>query len=421
LKVLRAIKKKRYILYSGAVRAGKSLLLAHVAIRICIENPGCVGMLGSLTTPQLTDVIFRVFMQELEIYQTALDKAGIPITLAKVKQSKGDMKANFWNGSTVMFKACDDELKLRGLTLDFAGLDEPIDMDETIFKQLIYRISGTGKLKSGNPFILLTTNPGPQSHWIYKRFFKTYIDNPNYYKVETTTYDNVLLPRYEEFINEAKEGDEDWVRRFLDGTWEAFAGQVYKEFNPKKCVGEYVDDKGKPFIKNFDYIDAGVDLGFRNPSCILTIAIRDKEVYVLDEYYQKEKPTHYVASELEARHKRFKYKKAWCDPSDPDFIFQAKDLKVPADKGDRDKTFGIGKIKSIIKKDHLHIDKRCVNLIREFQVYQYKKDKIGENVVEVPAKLDDHSLDALKYGLTAYKAFRGKSLIGWVRKDLWDF
>jgi len=282
IRTMRAVKKYRYVLYSGAVRAGKTLLLAHVAIQTCVDNPGCIGMLGSLTTPQLTDVVFKVFQQELEFYQKALDTAGIPITLARIKYSKGDMKAIFWNGSEIWFKPCDEEEKLRGMTLDFVGLDEPIEIAETIFAQLTLRISGTGNLKTKNPFIILTTNPGSQSHWIYRRFFNT--NNPDYHVIETTTYDNVLLPRYEDYIAEAKNsGDEDWVRRFLDGTWEAFAGQIYKEFNPDVHIGDYKDLT----IDFFDYITAGVDWGFTNPSVILTIGVRGKDAFVIDEYYQK--------------------------------------------------------------------------------------------------------------------------------------
>ena len=141
LKVFRAVKNKRYILYSGAVRAGKTLLAAHIAITTCIENPGCQGFIGSLTTPQLTDVVFKVFQQELRYYQDVLDKNNVPIQLARMKFSKGDMKAIFWNGAEVMFKSCDKEEKIRGYTLDFAILDEPIEIDETIFKQLMQRIS----------------------------------------------------------------------------------------------------------------------------------------------------------------------------------------------------------------------------------------------------------------------------------------
>jgi len=46
--------------------------------------------------------------------------------------------------------------------------DEPVDVAEQIFTQLIGRISGTGNLK--NKFGLLTTNPGSDLHWLYKYF-----------------------------------------------------------------------------------------------------------------------------------------------------------------------------------------------------------------------------------------------------------
>jgi len=109
------------------------------------------------------------------------------------------------------------------------------------------------------------------------------------------------------------------------------------------------------------------------------------------------------------------------DPSNPDLIFQAESLHVPSEKGDRNVNSGIGKVKSMLKKVNLHIDRHCVHTIREFQSYQYAKSKPGENATEVPAKFDDHAMDALKYGLTLYKAFSGKNVVGWVKRELWDF
>jgi len=413
LEIMGAVKKFRYVLYSGAVRAGKTLLLAHVAIRTCIENPGCTGMLGSLTTPQLTDVVFRVFQQELLIYQRALDKKGIPITLAVIKHSKGDMKAVFWNGSVVMFKPCDDEMKLRGLTLDFAGLDEPIDIDVEIFKQLMNRISG-GHIKT--PFILLTTNPGSQTHWIYDYFFRKKTDE--YYTVETTTYDNVLLPEYETYIKSLEENlDEDWILRFLNGKWGAYSGQIYKHFNPDKHVGNYKN------FKDIKYYIAGVDWGIRNPSCILSIGItKDKEVIVIDEYYISGKTSAQIAQKIsDLHHEKYHYRKVYIDRSALDLIVQTTDLKVPAEKADNDVPGGIGRIKSVIRAGKLHVDKDCKNLIREMQAYRYEKDKLNKNPTENPVKQDDHAPDALRYGLTSHRSFKGKRIISWVKKESWDF
>lgn len=408
-----AVRKYRYVLYSGAVRAGKTLLLAHVAIRTCIENPGCKGLIGSLTTPQMNDVVFKVFQEELEIYQQALNAANIPVQLAVIKRSKGDMKAEFWNGSLIMFKAFDDEMKIRGATLDFAGIDEPIDVDVDVFMQLMQRISG-GHIK--NPFIILTTNPGSQSHWIYDYFFRNKTNE--YYTIETTTYDNVLLPQYEKYIKSLEDNlDDDWIRRFLNGKWGAYSGQIYKHFNPDKHVGDYSE------YSDIQYYVAGVDWGVRNPSCILTIGItKDKDAIVKEEYYIKGHTSNQIAEKLSELHKYYNYKKVYIDRTAADVILQTSDLKVPATKADNDVAGGIGKVKSLIRNGALHIDKRCVNLIREMQAYRYEKDKMNKNPTEKPVKQDDHAPDALRYGLTDFRAFKkGYKLLGWTKQPMWDF
>jgi len=412
LEIMRIVKEKRYVLYSGAVRAGKTLLAAHVAIRICIENPGCQGFIGSLTTPQLTDVVFKVFQQELKFYQDVLDKNNIPLKLARMKYSKGDMKAIFWNGSEIMFKSCDDETKIRGYTLDFAILDEPIEIDETIFKQLMNRISG-GNID--NPFILLTTNPGSQAHWIYRYFFINATEE--YYTVETTTYDNVLLPQYKSYIESLEENlDEDWIRRFLNGKWGAYSGQIYKEFNLDRHTGSYKD------FRNIKYFVAGVDWGHRNPSCILVIGItRDREVMVVEEWYQSGMTTPLVSQKVSDFHDKYHFKKVYIDPSNPDLILQISDLGVPAEKAERNVNARIGKIKGLLKNNKIHIDTGCANLIREMPAYRYGKTKMNKNPTEEPMKFDDHSPDALGYGLTGYRGFMRDAVIGYVKRDLWDF
>jgi len=412
LETLQAVKKKRYVLYSGAVRAGKTLLAAHVAIRTCLEYPGAQGFIGSLTTPQLTDVVFKVFQQELMRYQDALDKAGIPLKLATMKYSKGDMKAKFYNDSEIVFKSCDDETKIRGYTLDFAILDEPIEIDETIFKQLFNRISG-GKIP--NPFILLTTNPGSQAHWIYKYFFRQATDE--YYTIETTTYDNVLLPQYEKYIKELEQNlDEDWILRFLNGRWGAYSGQIYKDFNYDKHVGNYKN------FKDVKYYVAGVDWGHRNPSCILVIGItQDKEIVVVKEWYESGMTTPIVARKLQELDSQYHFRKVYIDPSNPDLIVQVSDLKVSAEKADRNVDAGIGKIKGLFKNYKIHIDENCKNLIREIQAYRYEKDKMNKNPTEKPVKQDDHAPDALRYGLTGYRGFKAAPIIGYVKRKMWDF
>jgi len=412
LEIMDAVKKSRYVLYSGAVRAGKTLLAAHVAIRTCLENPGAQGFIGSLTTSQLVNVVFKVFQQELRRYQDAINKSGIDVQLAKVKLSKGDMKAQFYNGSEIIFYHCEKEEKIRGMTLDFAILDEPIEIDEKIFMQLMNRISG-GNVD--NPFILLTTNPGAQTHWIYRYFFLEATED--HYTVETTTYDNIKLPQYEKYIKDLEQNlDEDWIRRFLNGKWGAYSGQIYKNFSLDRHTGNYAN------FNDVRHFVAGVDWGNRNPSCILVLGItKDKEVMVVKEWYRKGATTPQVAKKLQEYHKIYSFKKVYIDASQPDLILQTSDLQVPAEKSERKVEAGIAKIRGLFKQNKIHIDINCINLIRELQAYRYEKDKLNKNPTETPVKQDDHAPDALRYGLTNYRGFRRGNLLGYVKRDLWDF
>ena len=412
MEVFAALKKAKFILYSGAFRAGKTLLLANIAIRTCIENPGVIGLLGSLTYPQLRDVVWTVFKQEAMLYQKALDDAKIPIKLiSKFVGSAGQMRAEFYNGSLVHFKACDDELKLRGYTLDFFGLDEPIDIDETIFTQLVGRISGNVLKK---PFGILTTNPGSEAHWIYQRFFKS--GNPQYATIKTTTYDNKLLPDYNNYIKSLLENfDDDWVKRFLNGDWGAFAGQIYKEFNPEKHVGSY--KKNKDIL----YYIAGVDFGTRNPSCILTIGVtKDKRAMIVDELYSPSTSAD-LAKEIKRLHsQKYHYRKIFIDPAALDLITQCEELKLPVEAGINKVDPGIAKVKSMLKRNLILIDKYCSHLINELPSYHYEKNKLNNNPTEKPAKMNDHAVDALRYALFSFKLWRVKIMAGWVKQALWE-
>jgi PBSX family phage terminase large subunit len=406
LDAMRAIKEYSFTVYSGAVAAGKTLLLAHAAIRTCINNPYSKGIIGSLTYTQLSNVVFTVFKEELGKYQDLLNKNNVPINLIKnISESYGKMKIEFFNGSIIYFLAMDKEEKLRGYTIDFFCLDEPIEIDEKVFDQLIARLRGKN-LK--HTYALLTTNPGAETHWIYQKFYTKHRDRGKYYHIDTNSYENVFLPKgYIE--NMEATYDEDWKRRFLDGNWGAFEGQIYKNFSEKKHV---VD--GRKYESQFKYYIAGVDFGIRNPTCILTIGVtKDKTAVVVDEYYKNEETSTKIARKIKELDKKYSYRKIFIDPSALDLITQCKELHLPAEKADNHVEPGIAKVKSMFQREQVLIDRHCRNLIRELQAYRYIKDKNNQNSPEKPMKIDDHAPDALRYGVYSFKIFK--------RKQLWDF
>lgn len=403
---MEAVREKDFTVYSGAVAAGKTLLLAHAAIRACVNTPRVKGIIGSLTYTQLSNVVFTVFKEELGKYQDILNENNIPIKIvSNIIESFGKMRVEFWNGSIIYFLAMDREEKLRGYTIDFFCLDEPIEIDEKIFDQLLARMRGRAL---EHRFALLTTNPGADTHWIFEKFYGEGRDRSKYHHVDTNTYENIFLPKgYIE--NMEASYDEDWKRRFLNGQWGAFEGQIYKNFNQKKHVRET-----KALLGEIRYFIAGVDWGITNPSCILTIGVtRDKRAIVVDEYYQAETTSTKVARHLKKLDSTYNYRKIYIDPSNPDLIAQCQELHLPADKADNHVEAGIGKVKSMFDRGQIIIDPTCNNLIRELQAYRYEKDKVNQNKAEKPMKIDDHAPDALRYGVYSFKLFK--------RKMTWDY
>jgi PBSX family phage terminase large subunit len=413
LEAMKAIREHDFVVYSGAVAAGKTLLLAHAAIRTCINNPNVKGIIGSLTYTQLSNVVFTVFKEELWKYQEILNDEGVPIKLAEnIIESFGKMRIEFWNGSIIYFLAMDREEKLRGYTIDFFCLDEPIEIDEKIFDQLIARMRGN---KLPHRFALLTTNPGAETHWIYEKFYNV-VDNKKFYHVDTNSYENVFLPKgYIE--NMEASYDEDWKRRFLDGQWGAFEGQIYKNFNPGKHVIDTSTHEGE-----IRYYLAGVDWGIQNPSCVLTLGVtKDKRVFVVDEYYQNQITSTKVARHIKELDKKYQYRKIYIDPSAADLIAQCKELHLPVEKADNRVEPGIGKVKSMLERDQIFIDRKCLNLNREMQAYRYEKDRTNQNKTEKPMKVDDHAPDALRYGVYSFKLFRRKAQWLYVRNEMEDY
>ncbi len=409
LEVMNACEKFNAILYSGAFRAGKTMLLVHVAIKTCLENPKCRGLLGALTFSSLNNVVFQLFRDELDKYQEAVDKAGIKLKLAtRILHSQSKMQVEFYNGSILYFRPCDEERKLAGYTLDFFGLDEPVDMDETIFNQLMGRISGTGNLE--NRFGILTTNPANQTHWIYRTFYEN--NDDGFIHIDTTTYDNIFLPDYDKYIARLERSwDKDWVRRYLNGTWGSFEGAIYKEFNPEIHTGEFAE-------LPTNYHLAGVDWGLRNPYAIIIAGITsDKRLIVKREEYGRNLSTHELSKKLRELHKIYHFKKIYCDPSAADLILQAYNLGLPIGEkrksgiysfADNDVNSGIARMKSLFKNNVVLIDKSCVILTKQLLGYRYDSDK------EKPIKKEDHTVDAIRYLTTDFNPFREEGFFDYV-------
>jgi phage terminase large subunit len=211
-----------------------------------------------------------------------------------------------------------------------------------------------------------------------------------------------LLPSYDRYIKRTEATwDEDWKRRYLNGIWGRFEGQIYKEFNPTKHVGEFYD---LPVA----YHILGVDWGLNTPHCLLVMGVtKNNKLVVKKEIYGKRVTTEQLSKKIASLHKDYAFKTVYIDPSAADLILQCQDRGVPTIGGYNDVPNGISKMKSIFAGKHIYIDKSCYNLIMQLQAYRYKKG------TEMPLKEDDHAPDALRYGVTNYSPYSDDTGFGW--------
>jgi len=404
--VLDAINKhnKRMILYSGAYGAGKTLLMSNIVIMECLRYPKSLWFFGAQTIPNLRDTVVRTFLEEIGLFQEQINiarsKLGEDSAALNIKLQKyfniSTMSFKFFNGSEVLFRSCDDASKFKSLNLDGFAIDEPVDIDEDVFLMLQGRIRAR---HTDRNLGIMAGNPAGRMNWVYQKFFEKPL--PDYYVVHTTTYDNTFLSA--DYITGMEQSyDEDYKRRYLYGEWGSFEGQVYKDFNYNKHVGNYRDHEVK-------YHMAGFDDGTRNPAALLVIGVdNDKNLFIKDEFYETGMVDAEKTEAIAAFDMKYNFQKVYADPSALSMIESMTNKRIRVRKANNDIDMGVSKLKSFFKNDIIHIDKKCRHLIKELESYRYEKDKqlFRKNKTEVPIKKNDHLLDALRYSITEFNPFR---------------
>jgi phage terminase large subunit len=421
--VLDAIKIYKYILYSGAFGAGKTLLMCHAAIQTCINNAGCFGMFGAQTVPMLRDTVVRTFLSEMDLYQQALDDNGIDIKLEK-KWRPSIMSYRFFNNAEIVFRSCDKPSKFKSINFDFALLDEPVDIPDDIFLMLQGRIRADNIKKQNiswddyktmkkdpdvepdlysHRFIGMAGNPAGKMNWVYQFFF----EHPpkNSFKVHTTTKDNTFLPR--DYVKSMYDSyDFEYAQRYLEGQWGSFVGQVYKDFRYEKHVKDLSNKK------DYNYFLSGVDVGFRNPTAMIAVGIDEKNcAYIVEEFYKNELTTDATVEVMKGWNKKYDFNRVYVDPSAADWIEKAKIAGIRVREGNNDIDKGIAKCKSLFANDFIYVDKNCKNFLKELESYQYDKANVRGNETEKPMKKNDHLMDSMRYCFTDFNPWHRKSML----------
>jgi terminase large subunit-like protein len=213
----------------------------------------------------------------------------------------------------------------------------------------------------------------------------------------------------EELFDLVEDLTEEKFNQEIGADFSEYVGRVFKDWDEEVHVTDLKLDPNPRW-----FTCAATDYGFTNPNVWLLIQVDVfGNVYVIDEYYERNKTIDEMAEEIAERGLcPPQCRTLFPDPEDPGssrFLAKKLHLKVSGGTGGliRDR---VDLIRMALKFRHKHlprwhsdnkprllVDRRCVNLIREMDAYRYPENKREQDInnPENPIKKDDHTPEAL--------------------------
>lgn len=390
-------------LWEGAVRSGKTIGSIMAWLRyIRTGPPGALLMVGKTERTlkrNIIDVIEQMVGKKRCVYRAGAGEVTILGRLIYVAGANDE-------------KAVD---KIKGLTLAGAYCDEVTTYPESFFKMLETRLSVEGAQWFG------TTNPEGPNHWLKKQYLNrarlhlrqdgTVVETQSEDALDLNRFsfvldDNPSLPAaYVRSLRNSHQGL--FFRRYILGEWCLAEGVIYDAFDEATHVVDLLPDIAR-------WMCVGLDYGTVNPFAALLIGIgTDDRMYVASEYRHDSRVAkrqltdaqysvgvrRWLASYEHRGTKGVAPSWVFVDPSAASFMTQLwSDGLAGVAKADNEVRDGIRSVSTAFGENVLSIHRSCVGLLEELPAYVWDA-KASAKGVDQPLKVDDHSVDGLRYGL----------------------
>jgi PBSX family phage terminase large subunit len=314
----------------------------------------------------------------------------------KYKINRSDNYLIVGNNTYYMFGANNESAQdlIQGLTAAGFYADEVTLFPKSFVDQAISRCS------IENSKIFMNCNPGSPHHYIKEDFIDQH-EERNIYHLHFLMEDNPSLSdqikrRYERLFSGV------FYQRYVLGEWVLAEGVIYDMFDKQKNT--YTQ------LPQGDYKQIiGIDYGTSNPTTFLKLYISTKgskpRVYIDDEYYFSGKDEGWsktdaqYADDLESFIKGDKPHKIYVDPSAASFISELKYRNHNVIPADNDVLDGIRKCSTMFQNNTLKVNKeKCPHLLDELSEYSWD-EKAQEKGEDKPLKINDHCVDAMRYGV----------------------
>ena len=206
----------------------------------------------------------------------------------------------------------------------------------------------------------------------------------------------------------------EWFLQEIGADFASFVGKIYSEWDETMHVRNITYN---PAWKNYNFMD----WGFVNPYACIDVMIDPQDnIYIWREHYRSYTRLEDNLEIMRRRNQPPGYHIDCCfgDAADPEATITVATLYAPAISMPEAKTNwrqGIDTVKKFLKprqigvvdedgtplyKPKLFVDPSCVNTIKEFNNYvAAKAPASGLDPKDIGQKVDDHIMDALRYGL----------------------
>ena len=340
----------------------------------------------------------------------------------KYNGSSGEMEIRLWGKTypclVVGAGDSDSVASIQGGTWDFWYANELPQHHYNFYNMALSRLTPAYARAFAD------SNPESSNHWLYREKIKPYLNgDKNVRDVfeywHFTMKDNANLS--DVFIkNQEKLYQGAFRARKIEGLWIVADGLVYDTFNSAKHVikQEQILEK----IQSNDIIEyfLGVDWGWNHPTACLLLGVDKTGIYYLiDELYaskiEAEKVVHWI-NEKQTQYGRF-FSFANCDnarPEQNDKLRQQTNLVIYEEKPKVEDSIAL--VRGLINYDRLMISEICKSTLNEFETYRYpsetertKSGIINSDNADLPVKMNDDCMDALRYALFKHLTTFGKS------------
>jgi hypothetical protein len=206
----------------------------------------------------------------------------------------------------------------------------------------------------------------------------------------------------------------EWFMQEIGADFASFVGKIYGEWDDTVHIRRHRYNPAWPNYIAFDW-------GFVNPLAAIEFQVDPWDnIYVWREHYQSYVTLEGHLAHLKAREQPEGYHIDCCfgDAADPEATLYVSTHFAPCVSDPEAKVNwreGVELVKQFLKeyetgvqideygtpetKPKFTVDPSCVNMIREFNNYRAAEGKAGRNPREVANNVDDHCMDAIRYGI----------------------